>query len=34
MKVRTENEKKFGYKQITILRDNMPLSSYVLNIIT
>jgi hypothetical protein len=29
MKVGTENDKNFGYEKILILRDNMPLSSYV-----
>ena len=29
MKVSTENDTNCGYEKITILRDNMPLSSYV-----
>jgi len=29
MKVSTENDKNFGNEKITILGDNMPLSSYM-----
>jgi hypothetical protein len=31
MKVSTENDNNFGYEQITILGDNMPLKAYRLS---